>query len=454
MGNLEDNIIKYKKGELSSKEMHALEKKALNDPFLAEALEGLQNISETDLVDDVKELNQKLLKDKKTALFTPLRIAAGVILVMASVFVFYQLKPKHETIALKAEKNILPSSPKTEAQKPVEKTEAKDNVATKSNLGEVEKLKPEKAKTELAMTENEKLKAADHERISATAKPKIETQPTVAEHKEIGPEKKSDEAKGEVLDQAPVAVAMEPVKEVTEQQDLKNDSRAVGRTKKAKYKSEAMSGAGLAGRTQINLKPISGKVISAEDGQPLSGVNVVIEGTAQGTVTDSNGNFTLQIPNENQRLAFSFIGLQTKEIEVKGKDKMDVEMNADVTQLSEVVVTGLGIARDDNEEPVIHLANPFGGRKAYDKYLETNVHYPDEALKNNIKGKVRVEFAVHPDGSFDEYKVVKSLGYGCDEEVIRLIKEGPKWSPTTENGQPVESKVRIGVKFDPAKSGR
>jgi TonB family protein len=95
-----------------------------------------------------------------------------------------------------------------------------------------------------------------------------------------------------------------------------------------------------------------------------------------------------------------------------------------------------------------------GGIRAYNKYLDANARYPQEALKNNVKGKVKVEFAVRTDGSLDEYKIVKSLGYGCDEEVIRLIKDGPKWSPSTENGRPVESTVRVGVKFAPAKAGR
>jgi hypothetical protein len=49
----------------------------------------------------------------------------------------------------------------------------------------------------------------------------------------------------------------------------------------------------------------------------------------------------------------------------------------------------------------------------------------------------------------DEFSVLKGLGYGCDEEVIRLVKDGPKWSPTTEDDVPVESEVRVRVKFNP-----
>src|SRR5712672_4784034 len=103
MGNLSDDIIKYKKGEMSSQEMHALEKKALVDPFLAEALEGLEGISSKVLTDEISILDNRVTKRKKI-LFTPLRIAAGIGLLLGSVLFIYQLVPKPDTIALKMEK--------------------------------------------------------------------------------------------------------------------------------------------------------------------------------------------------------------------------------------------------------------------------------------------------------------------------------------------------------------
>jgi TonB family protein len=442
MDNLQDDIIKYKKGELSPNEMYTLEKRALSDPFLAEALEGIENISSKNLVTDIEDLNRKISKKQKTVLFSPLRIAAGVILVSASIFLFYQFKPKRDAIALKTEKqNEQTSSPKEKA------TEKEGNALENSKQGEGQENRLKETTEEFPKREKEKAKA--DEIATEIIKPKIESQPMIAQTKITVAEKKVDEVKP-ALNKSQAIVAMEPAKEVAEL-DLKNVNGPVA-SKKAKYKSEALSGSGLVGKAAIS-KPISGKVISAEDGQPLPGVNVVIEGTSSGTVTDADGDFTLQTLNENQRLVFTFIGLQKQEVNIEGKDKVDVELKPDVTQLSEVVVTGLGTMPDDDVEPVINLANPVGGKKAYNKYLEANTRYPQEALKNNIKGKVRVEFAVHADGSVDEYKVVKSLGYGCDEEVIRLIKEGPKWLPTTENGRPVESTVRVGVKFDPAKTG-
>src|SRR5689334_4463536 len=91
---------------------------------------------------------------------------------------------------------------------------------------------------------------------------------------------------------------------------------------------------------------ISGKVTSSEDSSPLPGVNVVIRGTTAGTVTDSEGNYSLPVPASGTTLVFSFIGLQTKEVPIGNNSQIDIQLDSDVTQLSEIVVTGSGVATD------------------------------------------------------------------------------------------------------------
>lgn len=91
---------------------------------------------------------------------------------------------------------------------------------------------------------------------------------------------------------------------------------------------------------------VSGKVSSQEDGSALPGVNVVLKGTTNGTVTDAEGNYKLTVPANGGSLVFSFIGLQTSEVEIGARVVIDVALALDVQQLSEVVVTGQGIARE------------------------------------------------------------------------------------------------------------
>ncbi|MBX2946944.1 MAG: SusC/RagA family TonB-linked outer membrane protein [Cyclobacteriaceae bacterium] len=93
-------------------------------------------------------------------------------------------------------------------------------------------------------------------------------------------------------------------------------------------------------------RTVSGRVTSTEDGSPLPGVNVVLKGSTVGTATDADGRYTLSVPASGGSLVFSFIGLQTQEIPIGGRSVVDVSLALDATQLSEVVITGQGIARE------------------------------------------------------------------------------------------------------------
>lgn len=91
---------------------------------------------------------------------------------------------------------------------------------------------------------------------------------------------------------------------------------------------------------------VSGRVTSVGDNLPLPGVSVMIRGTQSGTVTDSDGNYRITVPAADAILVFSFIGYRATEVPVSGRNRVDVEMQPDVTQLSEVVVTSFGIEQE------------------------------------------------------------------------------------------------------------
>lgn len=90
-------------------------------------------------------------------------------------------------------------------------------------------------------------------------------------------------------------------------------------------------------------RTISGRVTSAQDGSSLPGVNVLLKGTTNGTVTDAQGNYLITVPANGGTLVFSFIGLQAQEIKIGSVDRIDVKMAIDTNQLAEVVVTGKAI---------------------------------------------------------------------------------------------------------------
>jgi TonB family protein len=78
-----------------------------------------------------------------------------------------------------------------------------------------------------------------------------------------------------------------------------------------------------------------------------------------------------------------------------------------------------------------------GGEKAMMEYVAKNVKYPQEAKDKEIQGRVFVSFVIEKDGSVNEVKVLRSIGGGCDEEAVRVVKAMPKWKPGKQDGKPV-----------------
>ena len=92
---------------------------------------------------------------------------------------------------------------------------------------------------------------------------------------------------------------------------------------------------------------VTGKVTSSEDGSALPGVSVVLQGTTIGTVTDFDGNYSINVPEGSGSLMFSFVGMETQAVELDGRTVIDVQLNPAAERLDEVVVTALGIKRSE-----------------------------------------------------------------------------------------------------------
>ncbi|MDW7692529.1 TonB-dependent receptor [Flammeovirgaceae bacterium SG7u.111] len=116
---------------------------------------------------------------------------------------------------------------------------------------------------------------------------------------------------------------------------------------------------------------ISG-VVTDERNDPLPGVNILIKGTSIGTITDVQGKYSLEVPNQNSVLVFSFIGFLPHEVSVGNNSVIDVSLNLDITSLEEVVVIGYGEVEKKDvtgaigsvESKDIVRANPVQAAKA------------------------------------------------------------------------------------------
>lgn len=90
---------------------------------------------------------------------------------------------------------------------------------------------------------------------------------------------------------------------------------------------------------------ITGVVTSSEDGLPLPGVTVKVQGTTVGTVTSSDGEYNLQASANATALEFSFIGMQTQVVQINGRTKINVVLVPDMVAMDEVVVIAYGTAK-------------------------------------------------------------------------------------------------------------
>ena len=97
---------------------------------------------------------------------------------------------------------------------------------------------------------------------------------------------------------------------------------------------------------------------------------------------------------------------------------------------------------------VENTPTPTDGLTAFYTEIIKSLKYPEEAKNNNITGKVLVEFIIRKDGSLSDFKVLKGIGYGCDEAAINALKNSDlKWNPGTMHGEPVNVKMVLPIDF-------
>ncbi len=157
---------------------------------------------------------------------------------------------------------------------------------------------------------------------------------------------------------------------------------------------------------QNNQIAVTGKVTSSDDNQPIPGVNVVIKGTTIGTITDIQGDYSLEVPRDAV-LIFSFIGFERQEVSVSNRQNIDVVLLSDITSINEVIVVGAAIKERDltgaivnvNEEtlkerPVTSVNEALQGRAA-GVYIRSNPQ-PGSDASIKIRGNNSMNFGASP----------------------------------------------------------
>jgi TonB family protein len=459
MASLNHDIERYLRGELTPAERHALEQQALLDPFLAEALEGAEQARPEDFSADIRIINESLKKKAKVSRrFLDINgwqwysgIAAGLALLALSTYTVIMMigeQKKKAQIAMN-EQTVVADSIGANVSPQKEDSPSSTIAEEQKDEKPVSGVQPEKRKQPDAITSEKKTTSKPNAQGSTVAS-QGESGRMLLDSTIVHPQAEvADLAKEPVLESrdAVVNVDDEEAKAAT----LAAKQETETRDKKSRFRSaeKAETASPSAGLFNISKETlIRGKVTS--NGEGLPGINILVKGTSIGTVTNAEGEYMIAVPEGKDALTFNFIGLQAEEVPIGQavEGHIDVEMQEDLTQLSEVVVTGKSGANPDRTFATMMMAMPRGGRRAFKKYLEDNVRYPQQALDNNVKGKVIVQFTVDASGKLTDFKIVRGIGYGCDEEVIRAIQNGPDWQPTKKDDTAVTEEVKVKYKFD------
>jgi TonB family protein len=434
-------LQQYQEGTLPDALHHQLERHLLDCDLCSDVLEGLA-VSDAGTTDaNVKAINRRIAaksrrkKRKPVPMYlTDWRVAAAMAMVLLStIVVFYynyqQLRQQETGIATSTDK------------------------ALRESLDLSEKLiaSPERVADAVPDTVRPQI-ALNHAPKPRLERPAPAVPPMVTQEQETFENTESEAVAAEValLDKLAVASPEKLTESVKAPLFEQRNAFIPESASVAKALQGRVAGVNVQNRAgsanSVELNTVQGQVISTE-GQPLPGVTVTVKGTTTGVATDAQGNFSLRLPKDNATLLFRYIGYETKEKAVTANtESLTVDMQVDTRSLSEVVVTRHRTPAPTTPAAVV-TAKPGIGHSAYRKYLEENIRFTDDIKK----GRVVVQATVMPSGALQNLQVVRSNCPDCEQEALRLIAQGPTWTPATRDGNSIEQQVRIVVRFNPAK---
>jgi len=131
-------------------------------------------------------------------------------------------------------------------------------------------------------------------------------------------------------------------------------------------------------------------------------------------------------------------------------EDIDFTFDSDeIALIEEVIYEEEPPEEEPDEIPYIVETMPsyVGGISEFYKFVSKNLKYPAQARRMGIEGKVFVHFIVDKNGSLSDIKIMRGIGAGCDQEVLRIIRKSPKWNPGKQRGVPVKVRMMLPITF-------
>lgn len=189
------------------------------------------------------------------------------------------------------------------------------------------------------------------------------------------------------------------------------------------------------GLATAQTKKVTGQVISAEDNQPVIGAAIVVKGTTIGTITDFDGKFSLDVPNDAKSVMVSYVGLKGREIPITAV--MNIKLESDSHALDEVVVTAMGISR---EKKSLGYAIQEVGSEELTKAGQINV---TGALSGKVAG-VQVNQFGGSVGASSRISVRGNSSLAADQQPLIVLDGVPIANDTQRSGDNIYNGVDYG----------
>lgn len=408
---------------MTPSEMNALEKAALEDPLLADALDGYA-VTGINASADMADLNRRLAhRLEEGAKLVPigsnkagipwLRFAAMLVVLLGAALMIYQFAFNKEKTPIAQQASQQEQQPASAPAIPADTSTTFNNTNTASGavMGENDAANKETPAKNSRKDELPAAPTAEQDAAQATAS---------AMSKEAALELKAHES----MARKTLALPVPDTAGTGKEQDRTPDDALAATSAPQSYNY-----------SRPNI--FRGRITDASN-NPLPFANITNASDNIGTYSDARGNFVLTSPDSVIEVQIRSLGFLHENVRLH-PDSLPARIalredrnNANAIVLSKKVSGN----RSRNANMTLEEPEPADGWTNYDAYLANNLNVPETyKSKQNSGGEVELSFEVNTLGEPVNITVVRSLCETCDKEAIRLVKEGPRWKRKSINGR-------------------
>ena len=429
-----EDIQRYLRGEMPAEEMHAMETAALDDPFLADAIEGFEMAMRDHATESLqssigklnKEFSERVRKPATVVTFSHSRwwqISAAAVILVIIGFALYNNRPgkdeRESSLAVIEKKQ----SDTMARQRPQEDRATRTSAAADSQIN----------------GEKKAVDAASPSRQADQVKNNDRPKNALSKERAFGVDNREEETKDDLkLERAETTAKRNQVAAPTTQKPVGQPDYDLDRPKS--HEPLAARSNQPAGR----LNNFSGRVVDPNN-KPLPYASVQVMPDRLSVITDQTGNFTFSTKDSVVDVQVALTGFEQRNFRLQNSiSPNNLVLEPSNQQLQEVVVSGYGNKRKKDASTIsgkVQNAVPEIGWIEYEKYLDANKKIPPS--NPQLKGEVVVSFEVKRPNTLSDFKIEKSLSKEHDREAIRLIETGPSWKLLNSR----KTRITVIVKF-------